>query len=39
VTVYDVPQRFGQTTRRYTVVNGATVPVEPRPRRIIQVID
>jgi len=25
VTVYDVPQRFGQTTRRYTVVNGATV--------------
>jgi hypothetical protein len=39
VTVYDVPQRFGQTTSRYTVVNGETVLVEPRTRRIIQVID
>lgn len=39
VTVYDVPQRFGQTTRRYTVVNGETVLVEPRTRRIIEVID
>jgi hypothetical protein len=39
VTVYDVPQRFGQTTSRYTVVNGETVLVEPRTRRIVQVID
>jgi hypothetical protein len=39
VTVYDVPQRFGQTTGRYTVVNGETVLVEPRSRRIIQIID
>lgn len=39
VTMYDVPQRFGQTTRRYTVVNGETVLVEPRTRRIIEVID
>jgi hypothetical protein len=39
VTIYDVPQRFGQTTSRYTVVNGETVLVEPRTRRIIQVID
>jgi hypothetical protein len=39
VAVYDVPQRFGQTTSRYTVVNGETVLVEPRTRRIIQVID
>ncbi|MCA6106498.1 DUF1236 domain-containing protein [Bradyrhizobium cenepequi] len=39
VTVYDVPQRFGGTPYRYTVVNGETVLVEPRSRRIVQVID
>ncbi len=39
VTYYDVPQRFGGTPFRYTVVNGATVLVEPRSRRIVQVID
>ena len=39
VTYYDVPQRFSQTPYRYTVVNGETVLVEPRSRRIVQVID
>jgi hypothetical protein len=39
VTFYDVPQRFGATPYRYTVVNGETVLVEPRTRRIMQVID
>lgn len=39
VVVYDVPQRFGQTTHRYTVVNGETVLVEPRTRRVIEMID
>jgi len=39
VTYYDVPQRFGSTPFRYTVVNGRTVLVEPRSRRIVQVID
>jgi hypothetical protein len=39
VTVYDVPQRFGATPYRYTVVNGETVLVEPRSRRIVQVIE
>ncbi|WP_407166332.1 DUF1236 domain-containing protein [Bradyrhizobium sp. ORS 111] len=39
VTYYDVPQRFGATPYRYTVVNGETVLVEPRSRRIVQVID
>jgi hypothetical protein len=39
VTYYDVPQRFGSTPYRYTVVNGQTVLVEPRSRRIVQVID
>jgi hypothetical protein len=39
VTVYDVPQTFGATPYRYTVVNGSTVLVEPRTRRIVQIVD
>ena len=39
VTFYDVPQTFGMTPYRYTVVNGETVLVEPRSRRIVQVIE
>jgi uncharacterized protein DUF1236 len=39
ITYYDVPQRFGTTTYRYTVVNGETVLVEPRSRRIVEVLD
>jgi len=39
VTYYDVPQTFGMTPYRYTVVNGRTILVEPRTRRIVQVID
>jgi len=39
VTYYDVPQSVAQTPYRYTVVNGQTVLVEPRSRRIVQVID
>jgi hypothetical protein len=39
VTIYDVPQTYGVTTYRYTVVNGRTVLVEPRSRRIVQIIE
>jgi hypothetical protein len=39
VTYYDVPQSFGATPYRYTVVNGQTVLVEPRSRRIVQVLE
>jgi hypothetical protein len=39
VTYYDVPQSFAVTPYRYTVVNGETVLVEPRSRRIVQVVD
>jgi hypothetical protein len=39
VTIYDVPQAFGVTRYRYTVVNGQTVLVEPRTRRIVQVVN
>jgi hypothetical protein len=39
ITYYDVPQTYGPTTYRYTVVNGQTVLVEPRTRRIVQVVE
>ena len=39
VTFYDVPASFGASHYRYTVVNGETVLVEPRTRRIVQVIE
>jgi hypothetical protein len=39
VSYYDVPQTFGVTPYRYTVVNGRTVLVEPRTRRIVQVVE
>jgi hypothetical protein len=39
VIYYDVPQSFGVTPYRYTVVNGQTVLVEPRTRRIVQVVE
>ena len=39
IVYYDVPERFGATTYRYTIVNDRTVLVDPRSRRIIQVID
>jgi hypothetical protein len=39
ITTYDVPQTFGPTPYRYTVVNGQTVLVEPRSRRIVQVVE
>ena len=39
ITYYDVPQSYGETPYRYTVVNGQTILVEPRTRRIVQVID
>jgi hypothetical protein len=38
-TYYDVPQTFGVMPYHYTVVNGRTVLVEPRSRRIVQVIE
>ena len=39
VTYYDVPQAYGITPYRYTVVNGQTILVEPRSRRVIQVVE
>ena len=39
VTYYDVPQTYGVTTYRYTVVNGRTILVDPHSRRIVQVVE
>jgi hypothetical protein len=39
IAYYDVPQTYAMTRYRYTVVNGQTVLVEPRSRRIVQVVD
>lgn len=39
VTYYEVPREYGATEYRYTVVNDVPVIVEPRTRRIVEVID
>lgn len=39
VTYYEVPSQYGATQYRYTVVNNRTVLVDPRTRRVIQVIE
>ena len=39
ITYYDVPQTYGVTSYRYTVVNGRTILVDPRSRRIVQVVE
>jgi hypothetical protein len=39
VTFYDVPQQFVATPYRYTVVNDQTVLVNPRTRRVMQIVD
>ncbi len=38
VTYYEVPAEYGVRDYRYTVVNGRTVLVDPKTRRIVQVI-
>lgn len=39
VTYYDVPAEYGVREHRYTVVNGRTVLVEPRTRRIVEIVE
>lgn len=39
VTYYEVPQEYGVRDYRYTVVNGRTVLVDPRTRRIVEVVE
>lgn len=39
VTYYEVPQEYGADGYRYTVVNDRTVLVDPRTRRIVEIIE
>jgi hypothetical protein len=39
VTYYDVPEEYNAQGYRYTVVNGRTAPVEPRTRRIVEIVE
>ena len=39
VTYYDVPQEYGVREYRYTVVNDRPVLVDPRTRRIVEVVE
>ena len=39
VTYYDVPERFGATRYRYTVINDHTVLVDPKTRKVVQVVE
>jgi uncharacterized protein YcfJ len=39
ITYREVPERFGRTEYRYTVVNNRVVLVEPRTRRIVQIVE
>lgn len=39
VTYYDVPERFGATRYRYTVINDRTVLVDPKTRKVVQVVE
>ena len=39
VTYYEVPAEYGVSGYRYTIVNEHPVLVEPRTRRIVEVID
>ena len=39
VTYYDVPAEYGVRDYRYTIVNERPVLVEPRTRRVIEVIE
>ena len=39
VTYYEVPPEYGVRDYRYTIVNGRTVLVEPRTRRIVEIVE
>jgi hypothetical protein len=39
VAYYDVPPEYGVRNYRYTVVNDRTVLVDPRTRRVVQVVE
>jgi hypothetical protein len=38
VTFYEVPREYGVTEYRYTVINDRTVLVDPKTRKVVQII-
>jgi len=38
VRYYEVPEQYGARDYRYTVVNDQVVLVDPRSRRVVQVV-
>jgi len=39
VTYYDVPAEYGVPNYRYTVVNNRTVLIDPRTRRVVDIVE
>jgi len=39
VTYYEVPAEYGVREYRYTIVNDRPVLVEPRSRRVVQIVE
>jgi hypothetical protein len=39
VTYYDVPPEYGVQNYRYTVVNNRTVLIDPRTRRVVDIVE
>ena len=39
VTYYEVPQEYGAREYRYTVINGRAVLVDPRTRRVVEILE
>ena len=39
VTFYEIPDKYGARNYRYTVVNNRTVLVDPRTRRVVDIVE
>ena len=39
ISYYEIPPEYGARDYRYTVVNGRTVLIEPRSRRIVEIVE
>jgi hypothetical protein len=39
VTFYEIPDEYGARNYRYTVVNNRTVVVDPRTRRVVDIVE
>ncbi len=39
MTFYEIPDEYGARNYRYTVVNNRTVLVDPRSRRVVDIVE